>query len=101
MYVFRVKIRRAANARDTQRVFLWGGKGVTTPMPSSCPLLSVRVDDDGEPVKIVAHGKSEEITLAELGPGEAYTVELANRVGIGAESKADTHVTCVLHDPRT
>ncbi|HVH43811.1 MAG TPA: hypothetical protein VM925_15770 [Labilithrix sp.] len=97
MHVFRLKVRRAPDARNQQRVFVWGSEGATTPLPAKSPLLSVRVDDDGEPLELIAVGPGE-TSLAKLRPGEGYTVELAGHRGVCAIANQDTFVTCILHE---
>lgn len=99
MHTFRVKIRRSPDARNIQRVFLWGGEGVTIPLPTRSPVLSVRVDDEGEPIEIVSVGPGE-TSLAKLKAGEGYTIELAGVRGVCAFAAQDTFVTCILHEVR-
>jgi hypothetical protein len=86
---YRVKVRG--------RVYLWGSAGIDT--NSDLPLLlSVRVDDFGEPVtlEIKRRGEDELELLGTLQPGETYTLPITQMQGLAGFSNVDSCVYCSL-----
>src|SRR5688500_19934865 len=93
MNTYRVKVRK--------RTFLWGGENVKVPFEPKSPIyLCFRVDEIGETIRFGIL-KSSGGSLNEHGtlrPGEGFTIQLNNIVGVYAslDDPQDTYVDCMI-----
>ena len=89
---YRVKVRGEK--------YLWGSEGVNFNMDWPL-LLTVRVDEFGEPITFgtEATNAGSRLTLGTLQPGEVMTIPLAKLRGVFARCDLDTYVYCTLVIP--
>src|SRR5512135_432503 len=90
---YRVKVRGTK--------FLWGSSGVTVNLEWPM-LLTIRVDEFGEPITFGTESTSENShkTFGTLQPGESYTIPLLNLRGVFAHCDLDSNVSCTLLVPQ-
>ena len=76
--LYRQKVRR--------KTFLWGGDGVSKLPPGDIRcFLQIRVDEDGEPIRIgMKRKQGNPVEVGTLYPGESFTFPLKDVLGIYA-----------------
>ena len=99
MYSYRIRIRG--------KTYVWGSRDITKPFegPSNA-LISVRVDETGDAVKITRvkqdpqTGANADDLIGRMEPGGAYSLSLVGLCGIFVETidYPPTFVTCTIHD---
>ncbi len=90
---FRVKVS------SNDQTYLWGSEDLDKDSATGVPLfLSIRNDEHGETVTLKYRQLSGNLgTYGKLNPGEAFTVSLAQVLGVLAVPVAgDTHIECQI-----
>lgn len=103
-YKVKVRIKDSADALSN-RVFLWGGKGVKMNCSANI-VLTIRVDDNAEPVDFgivsIDTNGDKETNLGLLEIGEAYSINLKGLKAVWAmphitELGRDSDIVCLVH----
>lgn len=91
---YMIKVRATENQQVT---YLWGGEGISLPFESKSQLLlTFRVDEMGEPIRVTTTPSQ---SIGTLQPGETYTILLNGLTGVSAvciPSNRDSKVECFI-----
>jgi len=80
----------------TSRTFLFGSASVDRRFDGKF-ILVLRIDTDGEPVRIMALGPGSPFKVCDLGRGEVFALQIFNLAAVWAEeAESDTRVHCAL-----
>ena len=80
----------------SQRTFLFGSANVSRRFEGKF-ILVLRIDNEGEPVTIMAAGPGNPFKVCDLGRGEVFALQIFNLAAVWAEeAESDTRIHCAL-----